>query len=73
MSELDRLNIEKLIHEKSDCPYRILLREFFGYDVPQKCPYRTMLENFFDKFSLEEKKGRLWEETIEELKGKKRS
>lgn len=55
MDGLDKLNIEKLINDPKECEYRVLLREFFQYDVPLKCPYKAMLEAFYKKLVAKER------------------
>ena len=55
MDHLDRVNIEKLLSDPTECDYRIIIREFFEYKVPLKCPMRAMVKAFFDKLIESEK------------------
>ena len=48
MDGLDKMKIEKLLSDPGECDYRVLLKEFFEYDVPLKCPYKTMLRAFYN-------------------------
>ena len=55
MDGLDKMNIEKMLADPSECDYRVMLREFFSYDVPLKCPYKTMLKAFYNKMLTKER------------------
>lgn len=48
MDNLDKLNIEKLLNDPNECGYRIMLREFFEYDIPLKCQHKEMLKAFYE-------------------------
>ena len=55
MDGLDKMNIEKMLADPAECNYRVMLREFFEYDVPLKCPYKVMLEAFYNKMLSKER------------------
>ena len=48
MDGLDKMHIEEMIDDPIECQYRVLLREFFSYDVPLACPYKSMLKAFYN-------------------------
>ena len=48
MDMYEKFDIEKLINNPNECDYRVLLREFFEYQIPLKCPYKAMLKAFYD-------------------------
>jgi len=54
MNGLDKQNIEKILSDPTECPYRIMLKEFFEYDIPIQCQYRKMLRKFFEKSDYKE-------------------
>ena len=54
MDHLDEINIESLINNPEECGYRVMLREFFQYDVPLACPYKAMLQAFYEKIKGKE-------------------
>ena len=55
MDGVDKMNIEKLLSNPSECEYRVMLREFFEYDVPLKCPYKSMLKAFYNNLLKKER------------------
>jgi len=55
MDGLDKMNIEKMLADPSECDYRVMLREFFEYNVPIVCPYKTMLRAFYNKMISKER------------------
>jgi len=55
MDKLDKFNIEKLLNNPEECGYRVMIREFFQYNVPLKCPYKSMLKAFYDNLINNEK------------------
>ena len=57
MDGLDKMNIEKMLSDPHECEYRVMLREFFEYDVPLKCPYRSMLKAFYNNLLTKERDG----------------
>ena len=55
MDGLDKMNIEKLLSDPSECEHRVMLREFFEYDIPLKCPYKSMLKAFYNNLLKKER------------------
>ena len=55
MDGLDKMKIEKMLSDPSECDYRVILREFFEYDVPLKCPYKSMLKAFYNDLLTKER------------------
>jgi len=55
MDGLDKMNIEKMLSDPHECEYRVMLHEFFEYDVPLKCPYKSMLKAFYNKLLTKER------------------
>ena len=51
MEQLDKLNVEQMVKDEDKCPYRIMLKEYFQYDIPVDCQYRKMLKTYFRDFS----------------------
>ena len=49
MDGLDKTNIEKLLSDPSECGYRVMLREFFEYQISLKCPFKEMLDFFYKR------------------------
>lgn len=54
MDHLDKLKIEQLLSDPNECGYRVMLREFFEYNVPLVCPYKTMLKAFYKRLASKE-------------------
>ena len=54
MDHLDKVKIEELIDNPEECGYRVMLREFFQYDVPLACPYKAMLKAFYETIRKKE-------------------
>ena len=48
MDGLDKMNIEKMLSDPSECEYRVMLHEFFEYQIELKCPYKEMLRTFYN-------------------------
>jgi len=47
MEQLDKLNVEQMVKDEDKCPYRIMLKEYFQYDIPVDCQYKKMLKTYF--------------------------
>ena len=44
-----------MVKDEDKCPYRIMLKEYFQYDIPIDCQYRKMLKAYFKDLEPKEK------------------